>query len=328
MRASRDPRTKPTTAAIVLVLAVATYACPARADDKVAAAQALFDEARALMAKGDYPAACAKFEGSQSLDPGAGTEYNLALCYEKAGRTASAWATYLSAATSYHATNRADWETRAREHASALEGKLSRLTIKLAPGAPSGAQVTRDGAAVVRPEVGVAIPVDPGTHVVTANADGRTEWKNSVNVTPGASAVVEIPAVWGERSSGVAPPAKAAVESSPSEQRSGRRTLAFVAGGAGIVALGLGTVAGLVAMQKNSTSEKDCPSDGICKSAAALDANDSARTWATVSTAGFVAAGVLLAAGVVLYLTDTPASARSRAALRLVPRAGGHAGAW
>lgn len=307
-----------------IALLASTYAFVAVAGDKAAAAQALFEEARTLMANGQYAAACAKFEGSRTLDPGPGTDYNLALCYEKAGRTASAWATYLSAATAYRTTNRPDWEKRARDRAAALEPTLARLSIVVAPGVPASAEIARDGAPVLPSELGVAIPVDPGKHVVAArfrstSADAP-DWTTSVELASGAKETVTVP------TPSVAPaiaPRLAPVEvTAPPATDGSRRTLAFVLGGVGIVGAGLGSVAGLIAMNENATSERDCPSDGICRSPAALDANDSASTWATISTVSFIAGGALLAGAVVLYLTSPKTSANARGAAMVAAKRG------
>ena len=178
--------------ALLLALALACVSHGARADENVATAQVLFEEGRALMARGEYAAACSKLEGSQSLDPGPGTEYNLALCYEKMGKTASAWASYLSAATAYKATKRPDWETRARERATALEAALSKLTIVLPRDAPKDLRVSRNGVAVIASALGVAVPVDPGRHVISVSGANRQEWTTTIDLSPGAKATVEI----------------------------------------------------------------------------------------------------------------------------------------
>src|SRR5439155_23616159 len=73
-----------------------------------AAAEALFEEGRKLMAEGKVESACPKFADSQQIDPSSATLLNLANCYEKQGRTASAWATYRQAASLANANGRAD----------------------------------------------------------------------------------------------------------------------------------------------------------------------------------------------------------------------------
>ncbi len=278
------------TVAFALLLA----APRARAEGNAAAAQALFEEGRAAMARGDYAAACPKLEGSRAIDPAAGTEYNLALCYEKSGRSASAWATYLSAAAAYKATNRPEWETRARDRAETLSKTLPKLTIAVADVA--GVKVTRDGAAVVASELGVAIPVDPGHHVVTAEAPGRMPFRAEVDVAAGKTETVEVVLAHEAAPPPSAPPREP-------EPTSWRGTTGIVLGGAGVAGIALGTVAGLVALERHNTSMRDCPESGPCASDEALRANATAHDWASVSTAGFVVGGALLAAGVVLFVT-------------------------
>jgi hypothetical protein len=290
---------------IPFALVLLAHASTAHANDSVRA-QALFEEARVLMARGDYAAACPKLEGSQSLDPGPGTEYNLALCYEKSGRTASAWAAYLSAAAAYKATNRPEWESRARDRATALAAVLSRVTIIVPAGAPPDLKITRDGAPVIASEIGVPIPVDPGLHVFAATAERRPKWSTEVNLAPGAQKTVEI--VFADAPRGATTPN--ANQDAPSSSSS-QKTIAYVVGGVGVAGVIVGTVAGLITVNENAASTKECPNDGVCRSDAALDANASARSWATVSTVSFIAAGVLLAAGVALYLTAPTTPARS-----------------
>src|SRR5262245_57607372 len=94
-----------------------------------ATAEALFADGRRLMITGEYASACPKFAASQKLDPAVGTELNLADCYEKLGRTASAWAEFRSAASAAHTVGSKDREQLATDRAKALETKLSYLTI-------------------------------------------------------------------------------------------------------------------------------------------------------------------------------------------------------
>src|SRR5215212_4797523 len=96
-----------------------------------AAARALFGEGRKLAAQGKYREACPKFEESLRLDPGMGTQFNLADCLEHTGRTATAWAQFLDVAAAARAAAQSERERVARERAAALEPKLSRLTIEV-----------------------------------------------------------------------------------------------------------------------------------------------------------------------------------------------------
>ena len=92
-----------------------------------ATAEALFQEAKKLKAAEEYDAACPKFAASQKLDPALGTLLNLADCHEQQGLTASAWAEFLEAATLARRAGQAERAKVAKERATALEGRLTRL---------------------------------------------------------------------------------------------------------------------------------------------------------------------------------------------------------
>lgn len=161
-----------------------------RAD--AAAAQALFDQGKKLMAEKKYAEACPKFEESQKLDPGLGTQTNLAICYESMGRTASAWSLYLDVASQAKATNQPDREKKARDAAKALEPKLSKLTIEVAS-PPPGLEVKRNGQPVGQASWGTPLPVDPGEIQITAVAPAKKLWETTIKIEKPGETTVKVP---------------------------------------------------------------------------------------------------------------------------------------
>ena len=181
-------------AAVLAVCALSSLVstAAAQAGNDKAAAEALFDEGRKLMADHQFAQACAKFEASQRLDPGVGTMLNLADCYEKAGRTASAWAEFRETISAAHEAGSAERERVARQRVQQLEPKLSYLTI--VPWQGQEVSVSRDGVAIDPGVLGTAIPVDPGTHVISASATGKRSWSTDVVVGDHADRVsVSVP---------------------------------------------------------------------------------------------------------------------------------------
>src|SRR5258705_5565961 len=147
-----------------------------------AGARILFDENRRLAAEGKYDRACPKFEESQRLDPGMGTLFNLADCWEHLGRTASAWVRFREVADAASRTGQADREKIARARAVALEPKLSRLLIEVKAG--SDVEVMKDGASFGMARWGAPFPIDPGTHTIEARAPAKQAWKKTVEIPP------------------------------------------------------------------------------------------------------------------------------------------------
>src|SRR6185436_13105064 len=105
----------------ILSLAFALWGHEASAQSDSAAARALFTEGRQLMSAEKYAEACPKLEESLRLDPGMGTRFNLAHCWEKIGRSASAWAMFLDVAAAARAAGQQQRDTAAKERAAALE---------------------------------------------------------------------------------------------------------------------------------------------------------------------------------------------------------------
>src|SRR5262245_21964036 len=119
--------TRLSTIALALVISLAKR--DASAQVATAAAEALFKDGKALMDRGDYAAACAKFAESERLDASSGTMLNLGRCLAQQGKTASAWAKYLEAGRIAREQGRAARAAEAKKKAAELEPDLSYLAI-------------------------------------------------------------------------------------------------------------------------------------------------------------------------------------------------------
>lgn len=311
-----------------LSLSAFTFAPLAHASD-AATAEALFDEARRLMTQGNFAAACPQLEESQKLDPGMGTLYNLADCYEKTGRIASAWGAFLDVAAQAKNANQASRESDARARAAALEPKVSKLTI-IVEGAlaqTAGVEVKRDAIAVGKAQWGLALPVDPGEHTLEVSAPGKTPWSGKVQVASnGSAARVALPALV-DAPIAIAPTAAPtlAPESGDSREPNGKsqRTIGLVVAGVGVAAIGVGGIFGLMSIGKGSDADDParCDSNNQCD-AAGIELRKDARSLGNLSTVFVIAGAALGAGGAALFFT-APKSDAPRAAFAPVVLPGG-----
>jgi len=304
------------------------------AADKTAA-ETLFVDARKLLAAGKYQEACKALAESQRLDPGVGTLLNLGRCYEKLGRTATAWTTYREAAAAARAANQGAREKNARLAAEALEPKLPKLTV-VVTGAETNPriEVRRDGAVVPSSMWGMAVAIDPGDHLFEASAPGSKPWRMQVMAEAGKPLTVTVPALEPDpkaavaaRKAGPATPAKTETTSAPARAPEptpapasglgGQRIAALVVGGVGLVGTAVG---GYFALRAKSTYDgaacnkmtNECSDQGLADQNLAFGR---ART-STYATIGGLTA---LVAGVVLFAT-APSTRSSDAATNPAPR--------
>jgi hypothetical protein len=319
----------PKTLCLVAFLLALPSVAAAQSPADQAAGRALFDEGMELLKKDQLNEACPKFEASLRRFPGIGTRGKLAECYERQGRTASAWATYRELAA---VASRAGDEARAKiaaERAKALEGKLARITIVLSPGADvTGLTIQRDGGTLERGELDSAVAVDPGAHTVKVEAPGRKPWTSEINVAPAGSARLEIP-VLEELPVAAVPPPSAPVTETPVSDRvaekpgvAWQRIAGVATAGAGAGAIIAGTYFGLTANSNYSDAfdRNLCDGRNTCNPEG-QDLTDRARSQATVSTILFAAGGILATTGVVLYFT-APSQGRGASGMRVVPTFG------
>lgn len=277
----------------------------AKGQNNIGAAEVAFDEAVALVEKGQYKEACAKFEESDRLDHAMNTVYNLADCYEKLGRITSAWEAYQKVANEARQAGKDALKKDAQDRADALKPKISKLTIAVPPSvaATSGLVVKRDGVIVDSELWNQSIPVDAGEHTIVVSAPARSPWQTSISLSEAQAEKVTVP----ELEAAALP---------------GQKIGAIVAGGVGVAGFIVGGVFGSLTISKWAEAveacasagdrQVSCPTQAQANNAQAL--GDEATTLATVSNIAFVVGGAALVGAGVLWLTAPSESATSGSA--------------
>lgn len=296
----------------------------AHAQDNAALADSLFQEARELAIKQNrWADACPKFAESHRLKPGGGVVLNLALCYRKIGRIASAHARYREGLAIAEREGNAERLKVAREAIAELEPLLSHLTILVPPAsALPGLVVRLDDEPLAAASYGVRIAIDPGTLVVRASAPDHVGFEQKITIGESADArTVEIPALAPvvvatpkppptDPTPPPKPPPIVDERASPgSAQGSARRPIGYVVGAVGLVGLGVGSYFGVRALQSKHASDDACV--GGCTQRGADQSRDAVRfgNFATVGVGVGVAA---LGVGAWLLFTGGEPTAHAR----------------
>jgi hypothetical protein len=281
---------------------------PAEVDPQVEARQQ-YQMGREAFAAKRFVEAAMHFEAAAAQRPHAVALYTAALAWEQAGRPERAADAY-ARALEVPGLN-ADQAGKARDRVAQLERTLGTLAVM----APEGWRLQLDNFTEVTGHARLHAP--PGVHTLTVRPPGKAIHKREVTFEAGQTVRLEI-AEDTEASAAVAkrePPkeepkpelhadgSKAGRDAGSAPEASGslRRTLGFVALGAG----GLGLVSGIV-LGTQAVSAGDAYD--AAPSRAGLDHAESLATWTTVT---FIASGVFLAGGVtLLLLPESAASAR------------------
>ena len=323
----------------VLLVSGAMTAADAADDCDAAMAESQFRAGKDLLAQKDYARACPLLADSFRLDPATGSLLALALCHERQGKIATAFLEYEEVAARSKREGRRDREKAAREKARCLGAQLSLLTIKVAPEAQEidGLEVKRNGVAMDTSTWGKPMPVDGGEQIIEASAPGMAPWRTTTSIgakqdtkwvlvpplqeEPEERPVAPIPTHAAEK--GTAKPAlpapKPTLAPSPKVVLTNEDARADVRGSprryvlqgagvatalAGVVGVGIGTGFLLRAIAKNNDSKAGC-NGNVCSLQGTQDRWE-AEDAGNVATISFVAGGVLLAGGAVMYILGRP----------------------
>ncbi len=303
-----------------------------------ALAQTLFEDGVRLMGSATYDEACPKLAESHRLDPAGGTIYNLAICYEKAGKLASAYLSYdeaLAAATRDENKERAHV---ARGRLEMLRPRVAKVVLRVDEQARrlEGLDVRLDGSTVRREGFGVPIPADRGTHLVEATAPGHLTFRRSIVISEDGR-VVEVPIpslAVAFSSSGPSSPAPIAARAPERLDAPGtsRRTVALLFGGVSLASLATGTVFAILAAGRHAESNRECslgPNRCTEAGVAAENAADGLAWGANIGIAAGLVSGFV--GGYLLFTSSSqrgPAAApHTTATVAIAPFAAGAPGA-
>lgn len=302
------------------ILALAFFlAAPrvASAQSKDAAiATMLFQQGRDAAKTGDYATAIAKMQESYRLDPAVGTLLNLADAHEHLGHTANAWKIWKQALDQLPATD--NRRSSVKQRIAALEPRVPRLTITLAPSAPAASLVTLDDAALTANDLGAARPLDPGPHVITVTLAGREARRYEVVAADGrAEQLVVEPTPAPAVAPTIEPPPPAPHASRPSKLR----IAGFAVGGVGLGSIGAAIATGLILPSRQKTIDAHCgaavglPADRC--DAKGFDAAGSGKSLAGINTAAWILGGAAVATGVTLVIVGSVGGEKPAAAVEL-----------
>jgi len=292
----------------------ALVAAPGRAHAQSAAdlasARALYKEARELRDKGDTRAALEKFKAANALAGTPITALELGRTHAQAGQPVEALEAWLSVARMRVDPKESENAKSARAEAATLAEqiapKIPSLVVKLED-PPPDVTVTVDGATLPAETLGHPRKLDPGDHTVVARGRGVSDETRAVRLEEGAAETVTIVFPRARALAAPAPSVPAPVPAasaapaprpaSHEETRARTSPLVYVGFGVGAAGLVVGAIGGGVALAEKGKLGPLC--EGLSCDPSAKKIVSSGRTWATVSTVGFVVGGVGVAAGIV-----------------------------
>lgn len=193
-------------------------------------------------------------------------------------------------------------------------------------------KVSMDGAPLLDKLDGRPVSIDPGAHTFVFEAAGQPPVEKKLVLREGDKDRRESVVIGSRPPPASTSPAPPPPPPPPPSTWSTSKTVALVAGGLGIVGLGVGGIFGGLAVSSQSKEKSDCSTSACPNPGQATSDYNSATQDATASTIGFIAGGVLVAAGAVFWLTApraesapaSPAAARPR--VRVAPSVAGRSG--
>jgi hypothetical protein len=294
-------------AVVLFTLAAAAPGASAQTDEARSSARAAATEGLHALQEGRYKDAVDLCTRAESLMHAPTHLLLIARAQTKLGHLVEAQEAYIKIQRDRLAANAprafVDAQAAANDEQAALAPKVPTLKVTL-EGDATDAQITLDGAPFPAALVGLASPIDPGSHTLEARSRSAAAEPFTVMVNEGAKQSVSLtmrPVAAAEPVAEQAPePVPAAP---PASGHAGLRTAGWIGVGVGVVGLAVGAVM----VVKNHSDRNDanalcgpagCPDSKRSQIASFDDEADSAATFSWVAfgvgAAGLVTGATLL----------------------------------
>ncbi|MDC3958395.1 hypothetical protein [Polyangium jinanense] len=228
----------------------------------------------------------------------------------------------------------------AEKELAELSPRIPSLQVSTTPEAKN-VVVTLDDKPLPAALIGIPSPIDPGTHVLRATAEGMAAPEKSVTVKEGEKAAVVLELAPVASAGPITPVPRPLGPTGPSEGReqpSGKTSPGRIAGvvlmGLGVAGLGAGGVFGGLSLAKRAEADETFDACGVgcwgppADEVRALD--DDANKKGNIGIIGLAAGGALTVTGIVLFVVSkrSPGKAQAKAFVTpwIAPQGGGVVG--
>jgi hypothetical protein len=283
--------------------------------------QQLFERGKSLLLQESFAEACSLLEESHRLSPGVGVLLHLGVCFEKMGKTASAWAAFQEAADRAKIEKDFEREDLATSRAAELRANLPYLRLRLhRAGSPRSLEITEvangtrillDGHPLSKVTLGVDLPTDPGEHTILVRTPDMVEVERHFTLSEGMRAELDLQLVpvagtdLMKAGTTFARPKPVTRETDTSGKsvaqgsRPGSRALLWSSVGVGAAGFMVGVASGLVAYTKmrdaralcEGYSQRNCPPDSTRLQSQAEGPANVATASIAIGAAALVFAG-------------------------------------
>lgn len=171
-------------AAVLLLLEAPALAQDA---DELKRARAQFQQATELEQAGNWASALQQFREVGQVRMTPQVRFHIAVCEENLGRLVAALGGYELALADADAVG-PDFRAEVEQSIGRLRARIPKLVIVRGKGAGSAA-IELDGIALGGTSIGVAVPLDPGPHALTAKAPNHKPFQETVELKEGVTRV-------------------------------------------------------------------------------------------------------------------------------------------